>query len=609
MIVDASGLEEIRTAFVAAIAVAGERIDEFGGIAGILDEAADRYESLDMQSSTVGHLREAGRACGTAQAAVATAADHLRTALADFDARDGRVAEAVADAGGNLADHEVLLDGDTGGPASDDAKEQTVTATPPADASPSAKDGLRDRLRLGARMVLRDGERLAGSASVAGADGELALAAAVDTPTGRQVHLGLPIAAEDKAAWRGGHAPAQETVLDEDGGEYTVDTGADATAVLDAVDAARLPEQIDAVITTAVAADKEYRRLIKERNRLYDGRLRLESRRFPGRGEEKIRADWKVEHALKYQGARRREYEQVADRLSPQDRAVYDARQRRIDAAGRDGWQPGREVEAAEVCGVTPEQFAEITSIGRVDGRRQSSEQVKRVNELKYGGGDCLNPILPPLLEQQAALVCGLTPAEYREMERLEAIRPQRRHAYLDGRRMRSAAEQARLDELYAAIGGVTGANQRETHKLRTRYRTGLETHHNGKWDLAEARAHQTAMEATAQPLDPATATALQRVTSDLDAIGRVLDERGGWPSATVEIPARNGGALVIEALQEEEEGGVSYRVDRRPADADEQWSVGYATDPYTTTAAGLRKLGRLVRDLAVVDDPTEECA
>ncbi|WP_089156024.1 hypothetical protein [Micromonospora sp. NBS 11-29] len=400
---------------------------------------------------------------------------------------------------------------------------------------------------------------------------------------------------------------AQKTVLDEDGEECTVDTGADATAVLDAVDAASLPEQIDAMIATAVAADKKYRRLVKESNRLYDERLRLESRRFPGRGEEKIRADWQVEHALKYQGARRREYEQVADRLSPQDRAVYDERQRRIDAAGRDGWEPGREVEAAEVCGVTPEQFAEITAIERVDGRRQSSEQVKRVNELKYGSGDFLNPILPPLLEQQAALVCGLTPAEYREMERLEAIRPQRRYAYLDGRRMRTDAEQARLDELYAATGGVTGANQRETHKLRTRYRTGLETHHNGKWDLAEARVEQAAMEVTAQPLDPPTAAALQRFTADMDAIGRVLDERGGWPSATVEIPARNGGALVIEALQEEEEGRVSYRVDRRPADADEQWSVGYATDPYTTTAAGLRKLGRLVRDLAVADAPTKE--
>ena len=215
------------------------------------------------------------------------------------------------------------------------------------------------------------------------------------------------------------------------------------------------------------------------------------------------------------------------------------------------------------------------------------------------------DPVLPPLLEQQAALVCGLTPAEYREMEHLEAIRPQRRYPYLDGRRMRTDAEQARLDELYAAPAGVTGAGQRETHKLRTRYRTGLETHHNGKWDLAEARAQQAAMEATAQPLDPATAAELERVTADLDAVSRQVEDRGGWPRATVEIPARNGGALVIEALQEEEEGGVSYRVDRRPADADEQWNVGYATDPYTTTAAGLRKLGLLARDLARGEQPS----
>ncbi|WFF08066.1 hypothetical protein O7622_05700 [Micromonospora sp. WMMD1076] len=358
MMLDTSGPEQIRAAFTAAIATAGDRVDEIGGIAGVLDDAADRYESLDMQSSTVEHLRDAGRACGVAQAAVATAADHLRTALADFDARDGRVAEVVAEAGGNLAGHEVLLDGGTGGAASDDAKESTVTVTPSAGSGQGAKDRLRDRLRLGGRMVLRDGERLVGSASVAGADGELALVAAVDTPAGRQVHLGLPIAAEDKAAWRGGHASAQETVLDEDGEECMVDTGADVTVVLDAVDVARLPEQIDAMVATAVAADKEYRRLVKESNRLYDERLRLESRRFPGRGEEKIRADWKVVHALKYQGFRRRDYEQVADRLSPQDRAVYDERQRRIDAAGRDGWEPGREAEASEVCarraGVAP---------------------------------------------------------------------------------------------------------------------------------------------------------------------------------------------------------------------------------------------------------------
>lgn len=80
MIVEASGPEQIRVAFAAA----GERIDEVGGIATVLDDAADRYESLDMQASTVAHLRDAGRACGTAQAAVASAAEQLRAALADF---------------------------------------------------------------------------------------------------------------------------------------------------------------------------------------------------------------------------------------------------------------------------------------------------------------------------------------------------------------------------------------------------------------------------------------------------------------------------------------------------------------------------------------------
>ncbi|MEV0216488.1 hypothetical protein [Micromonospora sp. NPDC050695] len=48
MIVEASGPDEIRAAFAAAIEAAGERVDEVGGIAGVLDEAADRYESLDM---------------------------------------------------------------------------------------------------------------------------------------------------------------------------------------------------------------------------------------------------------------------------------------------------------------------------------------------------------------------------------------------------------------------------------------------------------------------------------------------------------------------------------------------------------------------------------
>jgi hypothetical protein len=113
MMLDASGPEEIRAAFTTAIATTGERVDEIGGIAGVLGEAADRYETLRMQASTVEHLRDAGRACGTAQAAVATAAEQLRAALADFNNHDGQVADAVTDIG-TLASKEILMgDGST----------------------------------------------------------------------------------------------------------------------------------------------------------------------------------------------------------------------------------------------------------------------------------------------------------------------------------------------------------------------------------------------------------------------------------------------------------------------------------------------------------------
>ncbi|MEU7617252.1 hypothetical protein AB0B27_14330 [Micromonospora rifamycinica] len=80
-------------------------------------------------------------------------------------------------------------------------------------------------------------------------------------------------------------------------------------------------------------------------------------------------------------------------------------------------------------------------------------------------------------------------------------------------------------------------------------------------------------MDATARPLDEATAAELARVNAELEAVSARHDEMAGWTSASAEIPARNGGALVVEALQEED-GGVSYRVDRRSVDADEDWSV-----------------------------------
>ncbi|WP_309244418.1 hypothetical protein [Micromonospora parastrephiae] len=106
---EAIGPEEIRAAFSQAAEAAGERAEEVAGVAGVLTEAADRYESLDMSASTVGHLRDASEAFAAAQASLNTAQEELQAALADFNAKDGQVADTVAETGGNVASKEVLV--------------------------------------------------------------------------------------------------------------------------------------------------------------------------------------------------------------------------------------------------------------------------------------------------------------------------------------------------------------------------------------------------------------------------------------------------------------------------------------------------------------------
>ncbi|MEN3308908.1 MAG: hypothetical protein V7603_5110 [Micromonosporaceae bacterium] len=471
-------------------------------------------------------------------------------------------------------------------------------------AAPRARQGTPDPLRVANRMVLGDGEQFAGSGSVKNDDGIMVLAAAVDTPAGRQVHLGVPIyEEEDKKEWRGAHAPAQATRVDEeDGLEYQVDTGADTTVILDAADAARLPAVVEDVVARATEVDKECRRVGKECDRLYDERARLEAQRFGGvaAGEEKISVDARVQHEEHLQERRRRDIDRAVDQLDPADRAAYDERQRKIDTAGRDAWEPGKEAEAAGVCGLTVDEFEEMRRLTRIPYQQRTRAQDQRLDELAHGGGNCLDPILPPLLAEQAALVCGLTVDEYREMARIEAIPKRNRAEYHNqGRRVRTDAEQARLDELDASPHGATGANKRKTEQLRGSYLSMLRAHHSAKTNLAFAREDQAAKEATAQPLDAATAAELKRVTAQLDEANTKYDVMAGWPSATAEIPARNGGALVIEAVQREEEGGVDYRVDRKPADAADDWSAGGGGDPYSTTAGGLRKVAKLAATLA----------
>ncbi|RAO26120.1 hypothetical protein ONO23_05523 [Micromonospora noduli] len=106
---EATGPDEIRAAFTEAAGAAVGQAEELGGIAGVLSEAADRYESLEMNAATVEHLRAAAEQFAAAAAALNTAHEELMTALVEFNNSDGRVAEVVADTGGNVASKEVLV--------------------------------------------------------------------------------------------------------------------------------------------------------------------------------------------------------------------------------------------------------------------------------------------------------------------------------------------------------------------------------------------------------------------------------------------------------------------------------------------------------------------
>ncbi len=106
---DANGPEEIRAAFTTAADIAGERAEEITGLAGVLAEAADNFENKQMAPTTVEHMREAAEAFQAAKGLLDNAQESLQAALADFNSRDGHVADTVADAGGNLASRDVLV--------------------------------------------------------------------------------------------------------------------------------------------------------------------------------------------------------------------------------------------------------------------------------------------------------------------------------------------------------------------------------------------------------------------------------------------------------------------------------------------------------------------
>jgi hypothetical protein len=383
---EATGPDEIRAAFVTAIDTAGERSEEVAGIAGVLTEAADRYESLEMAASTVEHLRDAAEQFAAAKATLDFAQEELQAALADFNSKDGVVSEAVDDAG-NLASKDVLVDAGTAGADRQavvkeayamvhsgektdgvDLGKDTLDGMQSTQEEAAARPPLPDPLHIAERIQLAPGEQVIGSGSVADRDGGLLLAAGVATPDGPRVRLGVGIYDEDKQRWRGADAGAT-VVLDGDGVE-------------------QLADAVEEVIAQAATKRAEFRRICKEDERLRDLRAELESRRFPGRGEQKIQLDWDLGHKQKVQASRARRLEAAAARLGAQDRAAYDALQEQIDAAPHANRWLLREQQAAIICGLTVDEYREMRALeGEFGFRRRTPAEQARLDELDAATG------------------------------------------------------------------------------------------------------------------------------------------------------------------------------------------------------------------------------
>lgn len=486
-----------------------------------------------------------------------------------------------------------------------------ASAPAPAPAGKPAKDPLR----VGKKIVLGEGETFVGSASTKSEDmGNMMLAAAVDTPDGRVVHVAVPVDDESRKDWKGAHAPTKETHLDEDvdpatidpdddPADYTstVDTYSDVTVVIDADAAANLPAQVEEIVATAKAVDKEYKVDLRRAMKLDDEEAELESRRFGDEATAKqylSHKNW--EHSqVKTQERRKAHMDKARDHLGDEDRARYDAVQAQVDAAG-DGhaFEPGKDEQAATVCGWTPDEYRDMVEIEKIEqGRRgRTPEQQARFDELWL-----YNRPKPDLLAEQAAIVWGLSVDEYRELERLDKIgSPVRRYTVGGGR---TDEQEARYQELRRAPGGAQGATPAQTDKLRARFDDMQSTHLDGKLDVAARREQIADLERQAGTLGAADAARLAEVRAENEVVSAKLAALGGETSASVEVPGSNGATLVIEAVQGEEEGGVDYYVDVRPAGADPQeWQRAGGGDPYMTDAAGARKAAKAIADLATAE-------
>lgn len=295
----------------------------------------------------------------------------LAAATAVLQATTDRVAaltEAATMAGRHLALKEQGAAGSAygagGGPAANTTAAAQEPEPEPEPAATPARPPAGDKLGMGGRMPLRDGESVTGSDAV-DAEESVMCVAGVASPDGPRVHIGVGICDEDKRRWQGADK-GSTVVLDPDG----------VKALQDAADEMAAAEQAGRDRDKAMR--EEVKRLEKKRDRLLKKRYGVVAERI---GDELDNID-NNKFNIRYNQKHLDEFpEKLVD---PAERAAYDEIDRQVD-----------------------EEVAKMPVDTDLDSPRDID--VAKIRELR---------------KKQKAILAGLTREELATMERLQARNP-----------------------------------------------------------------------------------------------------------------------------------------------------------------------------------------
>jgi hypothetical protein len=341
----AAGPEQIRAGFTDAAAATGEHAAQLAGLATGLAEAADWYTTLNMAGTTVEQLRQATGCLNAARRDLSTTGEHLQAALDDFNARDGRVSDAVTETG-NLMDpgEAIPLGTPPGTLTSTDrsdsmATSPTSTGTEPGEGPDSRNE--RDRPARGGKPTRITGDE----------------ADVLVTSSAGTVRIDLTDYADDP------EFDSPHVVLDEAG----------AAALAEAAEAMQAAEQ---------QGQTAYRKLDAKIRRWERRREQIEEQRRAGHGAEFVALEDELEDLASRGDRLRATMRERLELLSPDDRAAYDALEAQLTPDG-----DRRAIRAAQqriVFAMTDAEISELYTRGTPLERRR--ELLARPGGLPDGG-------------------------------------------------------------------------------------------------------------------------------------------------------------------------------------------------------------------------------